>query len=160
MTGLNIRAKSSIHRSIRQRNCHLRISSRIAFVAALLILLCYKNWRRQQGHLGRERARWVAIWRRRVAMECGLWRSVLIGSATGFRTVWQAGWAKLEVGGPQRWGVGRGGKKASFHHLEAVGSNAEAGMVVKAAPVPSFEVAQSKLLLQFLVVALDAPTQL
>ena len=58
---------------------------------SLLVLLCYKNWRRQQGHLGRERARWVAIWRRRVAMECGLWRSVLIGSATGFRTVWQAG---------------------------------------------------------------------
>src|SRR5271157_881486 len=57
----------------------------------LLVLLCYKNWRRQQGHLGRERARWVAIWRRRVAMECGLCRSVLIGSATRFGTVWQAG---------------------------------------------------------------------
>src|SRR5271157_94365 len=56
-----------------------------------LVLLCYKNWRRQQGHLGRERARWVAIWRRRVAMECGLCRSVLIGSATRFGTVWQAG---------------------------------------------------------------------
>ena len=34
-----------------------------------LVLLCYKKRRRQQGHLGRERARWVAIWRRRVAME-------------------------------------------------------------------------------------------
>jgi hypothetical protein len=56
-----------------------------------LVLLCYKSWRRQQGHLGRERARWVAIWRRRVAMECGLCRSVLIGSVTRFRTVWQAG---------------------------------------------------------------------
>src|SRR5271166_6645003 len=56
-----------------------------------LVLLCYKNWRRQQGHLGRERARWAAIWRRRLAMECGVCRSVLIGSATRFRTVWQAG---------------------------------------------------------------------
>src|SRR5271157_4722029 len=62
-----------------------------AFSNAWLVLLCYKNWRRQQGHLGRERARWVAIWRRRVAMECGLCRSVLIGSATRFGTVWQAG---------------------------------------------------------------------
>src|SRR5208337_3062291 len=127
---------------------------------SLTVLLCYKNWRRQQGHLGRERARWVAIWRRRVAMECGLCRSVLIGSATRFRPVWQAGKAKWEVGGTQRWGVGRGGKKASLHHQEAVGSNAEAGMVVKAAPFASFEVPQSKLLLQFLVVALDAPPQL
>jgi len=56
-----------------------------------LLLLCYKKSRRQQGHLGRERARWVAIWRRRVAMECGLCRSVLTGSATGLRAVWQAG---------------------------------------------------------------------
>jgi hypothetical protein len=48
-----------------------------------LILLCYKNPRRQQGQRGRERARWVAIWRRRVAMECGLCRSVRTGSASG-----------------------------------------------------------------------------
>ena len=43
--------------------------------------LCYKKPRRQQGHLGRERARWVAIWRRRVAIEDGLCRSVRTGSA-------------------------------------------------------------------------------
>lgn len=34
-----------------------------------IVLLCYKCGRRQQGHLGSERAKWVAIWRRRVAME-------------------------------------------------------------------------------------------
>jgi hypothetical protein len=61
------------------------------FATVMLVLLCYKKWRRQQGHLGRERAKWVAIWRRRVAMECGLCRSGLIGSAPRFRTVWQAG---------------------------------------------------------------------
>jgi hypothetical protein len=33
-----------------------------------LVLLCYKKSRRQQGHLGRERARWVAIWRCTVAI--------------------------------------------------------------------------------------------
>ena len=56
-----------------------------------LILLCYKCGRRQQGHLGRERARWVAIWRRRVAMECGLCRSVLTGSASWRGASWQSG---------------------------------------------------------------------
>jgi hypothetical protein len=50
---------------------------------AYLVLLCYKKPRRQQGHLGRERARWVAIWRRRVAIEDGLCRSVRTGSAAG-----------------------------------------------------------------------------
>jgi hypothetical protein len=53
------------------------------FHNGLLVLLCYKNPRRQQGQRGRERARWVAIWRRRVAMECGLCRSVRTGSASG-----------------------------------------------------------------------------
>ena len=53
------------------------------FKTAPLLLLCYKKPRRQQGHLGRERARWVAIWRRRVAIEDGLCRSVRTGSAAG-----------------------------------------------------------------------------
>jgi hypothetical protein len=57
----------------------------------LLVLLCYKNGRRQQGHLGSERARWVAIWRRRVVMECGLCRSTLMGSAAGLSFARQAG---------------------------------------------------------------------
>src|SRR5271165_4367424 len=72
------------------KSCHVWCLGGI-YSDSPLVLLCYKNWRRQQGHLGRERARWVAIWRRRVAMECGVCRSVLIGSATRFRPVWQAG---------------------------------------------------------------------
>jgi hypothetical protein len=48
-----------------------------------IVLLCYKVMRRQQGHRGSDRARWVAIRRRRVAIECGLCRSVLTGSASG-----------------------------------------------------------------------------
>jgi hypothetical protein len=48
-----------------------------------LVLLCYKKSRRQQGHLGRERAKWAAMWRRRVAIEDGLCRSVRTGSAAG-----------------------------------------------------------------------------
>ena len=62
-----------------------------AVVTSLLVLLCHKSERRQQGHLGRARARWVAIWRRRVAMERGLCRSVLIGSAAGLRFARQVG---------------------------------------------------------------------
>jgi hypothetical protein len=34
-----------------------------------LVLLCYKNPRRQQGHRGRDLARWVAIRLRRVAID-------------------------------------------------------------------------------------------
>ena len=55
----------------------------ILYPHVFLVLLCYKKPRRQQGHLGRERARWVAIWRRRVAIEDGLCRSVRTGSAAG-----------------------------------------------------------------------------
>jgi hypothetical protein len=61
------------------------------YANSVLILLCYKNGRRQHGHLGKERARWVAIWRRREAMECGLCRSVRIGSAAGLGATGQAG---------------------------------------------------------------------
>jgi type II restriction/modification system DNA methylase subunit YeeA len=53
------------------QNWWLHGRSRPALRRALkgLVLLCYKCGRRQQGHLGSERAKWVAIWRRRVAME-------------------------------------------------------------------------------------------
>jgi hypothetical protein len=53
------------------------------WLSSRLVLLCYKKPRRQQGHLGRERARWVAIWRRTVAIEYGLCLSVRTGSAAG-----------------------------------------------------------------------------
>ena len=63
-----------------------------------LILLCYKKPRMQQGHRGRDRARWVAIWRRRVAIECGLCRSVRTGSASGRVARLSAGWVEVDVG--------------------------------------------------------------
>jgi hypothetical protein len=56
-----------------------------------LVLLCYKKSRRQQGHLGKERARWVAIWRCTVAIEQGLCRSVLTGRAAGRVAAWHMG---------------------------------------------------------------------
>src|SRR5208283_4540942 len=62
-----------------------------------LVLLCYKKPRKQQGHLGRERAKWVAIWRRRVAIEDGLCRSVRTGSAARRVAGLRTGLAKPEV---------------------------------------------------------------
>jgi hypothetical protein len=44
-------------------------------------------------------------------------------------------------------GASGGGKTAPFGHQEPVGRKAEGGMVVKAAPTPSFVVAQSEFLL-------------
>ena len=74
----------SICSASREENTGVRVSGS-------LVLLCYKVRRRQQGQRGRDRARWVAIRRRRVAIECGLCRSVLTGSASG-RECWrQAG---------------------------------------------------------------------
>src|SRR6266581_9333022 len=43
---------------------------------------------------------------------------------------------------------------------EGVGGDAQCGVVVKAAPTAALEVAEAKLLFEFLVIALDAPAQL
>lgn len=43
---------------------------------------------------------------------------------------------------------------------EAVGSDAQRRVMMKPAPVTAFEMAEPKLLLEFLIVALDAPAQL
>src|SRR5215467_815626 len=57
-------------------------------------------------------------------------------------------------------GASGGGKTAPFGHQEPIGRNAEGGMMVKAAPTPSFIVAQSEFLFQLLVVPLDDPAML
>jgi len=48
----------------------------------------------------------------------------------------------------------------SVGHQEPVSRNAQRGVMVKAAPPPSLIVPQSELLLQILVVALNAPAHL
>src|ERR1019366_7008466 len=91
-TERTLRTRAALHRILGRQNLtdnsFVEVECAVMEVAALcdegkLILLCYKKPRRQQGHLGRERARWVAIWRRRVAIEDGLCRSVRTGSAAG-----------------------------------------------------------------------------
>ena len=53
----------------------------------------------------------------------------------------------------------RGGKRPSERE-EGVSDGAECRVVVKASPHSTFEMVEPDLLLQFLVVAFDAPTQL
>ena len=48
----------------------------------------------------------------------------------------------------------------SLTHQEAIRRNAQRGMVMEAAPVAALEVVEAKLLLQFLIVPLDAPAHL
>ena len=52
------------------------------------------------------------------------------------------------------------GKKAPLQHQKPIGGNAKRGVMMKSAPVAAFIMSEPEFLLQFLVVALDAPAQL
>ena len=97
--------------------------------------------------------------RRRVAIERGLCRSVLGGSASGRVAGFATGYGKADVFDPPRRGVRRGGKEASLQHQEAVGGDGQGSVMVKTAPVAAFKMAQVKFLFEFLVITLDAPAQ-
>jgi len=90
-------------------------------------------------------------------MDLGLCRSVRTGSASGLVVELHRGYVNLDVGGFKLARVAGGGKKASFLYQEAVGCNRQRCMMVKSAPVPALEMSQAKFLLEFFVVALDAP---
>src|SRR4249919_1510280 len=64
------------------------------------------------------------------------------------------------AGTARRNEVLRGGNRLPLGDQEPVGCDAQRGVVVEAAPSSSFEVAEADLLLEFLVIALDAPAQL
>src|SRR5690242_21130890 len=88
-------------------------------------------------------------------MECGTWRSGRIGGAAGLETL---GWRRrLDPGGRE---AALRGEKAALGDEEAVGCDAEAGVVVKAAPATPLVVAEADLLFELLVVALDKPARL
>ena len=83
--------------------------------------------------------------KRRDAMEIGLWRCM------GYSA------ARLEA-----FGYGRHVESSgvfftpqSFEHEEAVGGNAQGGMMMEAAPVAAFVVREAELGFELLVVALD-----
>jgi len=52
-----------------------------------------------------------------------------------------------------------GGNRFSLGDQESVGCNAKGGVMVEAAPSPSFKMSQANLLLEFLIVAFDPPSQ-
>ena len=82
------------------------------------------------------------------AMECGTWRS-------GRRA--PRGWKPWVAQVPAARGeAALRGEKAALGDEKAVGCDAEAGVMVEAAPAAALVVAEADLLLEFLVVALDA----
>src|SRR3712207_5904685 len=92
--------------------------------------------------------------RRTEAMECGTCRSGRIGGAARPEAL---GWRRclpLLGEAPPR------GEKAALGGQEAVGCDAEAGVVVEAAPAAALVVPEADLLLQVLVIALDHPARL
>src|SRR4051794_18220092 len=107
----------------------------------------------QHGHRSRLRARATVSLRRMVAIEFGTCRSGRIGGAAGSIT---CGKAKR----PELRGGSRGGNSHPFGDQEAIGGDAQTGMVVEAAPAAALVVPEPQLLLELLVVALDAPSEL
>src|SRR4051812_7265784 len=109
--------------------------------------------RKQQGQRGSRRISATPRCRRKVAIEPALCRSGRTGGVAGAVAGRPLG--DLGLGSPARRG-----KAAALGHQEAVGRDAQAGVVVEAAPAAALEVPQAELLLQLLEVALDAPAQL
>src|SRR6266851_4210344 len=112
-------------------------------------------FRVQHGHLDRRLASATTNRRRRVAIEFGMWRSGLIGGASGSMTGGKL--KRREASGGTR---SRGGNRSALGDQEAVSGDAECGVVMKASPSPAFKMPEPDLLLEFLIIALDAPTQL
>src|ERR1700756_88644 len=53
-----------------------------------------------------------------------------------------------------------GGDGASFSDQEAIGGDAQCGVMVEAAPPAPFIIAEAEFLLELLIIALDPPSQL
>src|SRR5512134_4169753 len=94
--------------------------------------------------------------RRRIeAIEVGLWRSARTGSAARLIIFgYCRGFEALPTEPRVR------GKKASLGDEEAIGRDAERGVVVKATPAATLVVAEPEFLLELLVVTLDPPAPL
>src|SRR5205823_14805564 len=110
-----------------------------------LILLCHKFrclFRAAQ-HGQRESvvARAATNLRRIVAIEFGTWRSGRNGGSSGLVT-FAYGNLRAQRGGT----ISCGGNRLSFGDQECVGRNAKCGVMVEAAPSPSFKMSQPDLL--------------
>src|SRR5207342_3891593 len=108
----------------------------------------------QHGHRGRVPTRAAIRRRRMVAIEFGMWRSVRSGGPAGSITVGNGKFFE-QPGGTRS----TGGNHLSLGDQESIGRDAQRGVVMEAAPSAAFEMAEADLLLEFLIVALDAPAQ-
>src|ERR1700689_4379436 len=124
-----------------------------------LVLLCHKlrrmfrgNLRAQHGHRGSIRAIATTILQWTVAIELGMCRWGRSGGAAGAVT---AGNCRFrEPPGATR---SRGGNRLPFGDQESVGRDTQCSVMMEASPSAPFVVAELDLLLEFLVIALDAP---
>lgn len=91
-------------------------------------------------------------WRRMVAMKSGTWRSGRSGGASG--SVTRGKRSRLDMPGAIRR---RGGKSSPLGDQESVSCDAHRGVVMESDPSPSLEVAEPDFLLEFEIIALDAP---
>src|SRR3954452_492830 len=108
----------------------------------------------QHGHRSRLRARATVSLLRTVAIEFGTCRSGRIGGVAGSITWGKANRREL------RCGPSRGGNPHPLGDQEAIGGDAQTGMVVETAPAAALVVPKPPFLLELLVVALDAPPEL
>ena len=93
--------------------------------------------------------------RRMVAIEFGMWRSGRSGGAPWSITFGNG--RRLEQRGGTR---SRGGNRLPLADQESVGCDAQRGVMVKASPSAALKMAEPYLLLEVVIVALDAPAQL
>src|SRR3954464_6153600 len=108
----------------------------------------------QHGHRSRLRARATVSLLRTVAIEFSTCRSGRIGGASGSITCGKAKRRELR-GGPSR-----GGNSHPFGDQEAIGCDAKRRVMVEAAPAAALVVPEPQFLLELLVVAFDAPSEL
>ena len=109
----------------------------------------------QQGHRESVLTSATINRRRTVAIEFGIWRSGRKGGTSGSIT---GGYGRLRE---QRGGTrSTGGNRLPLGDQEAIGCDAQRGVVMEAAPSAAFEMPEPDLLLELLIVALDAPAQL
>src|SRR3982750_3955135 len=87
---------------------------------------------------------------RSVAIEWGLCRS-----GRTRRTAWAEFRRWLGGNESKMTGAGRGGKTVPLGHQEPISCDAQRCVVVEAAPVPAFKVAQPQLLFQLLIIPFD-----
>ena len=116
-------------------------------------LMSFRRW--QQGQRSSLRTNPTINSLRTVAIDVGLCRSVLTAGSAAWPTSGYSRFLESRFAA-----ISSGGKKTSLPHQECVGRYAHRRVMMKPSPFPPFIMAKPDLLLQFLVVSLDPPSQL